>query len=87
MANMEERVARIEKRNRLVELDKTWETSITRRVVISIFTYLSIGVFLTITEFERPWVAAIVPAIAFMLSMLILPLFKNTWIRSRDKDE
>lgn len=38
--NIEDRINNIEKRNKRVELDKKWETSITRRVCIIILTYI-----------------------------------------------
>lgn len=43
MITLESRVEAIEKRNLKVESDKSWEGSITRRVLIVLFTYISIG--------------------------------------------
>ncbi|MDO8562081.1 MAG: hypothetical protein Q7S05_04650 [bacterium] len=77
---LEERVARIEERNTAVELDKAWETSWTRRVLILVFTYAAIGIFLSIIKFDRPWLGAIGPAIAFTLSTLTMPYLKKNWV-------
>lgn len=85
MDTLEERVQRIEERNRSVELDKAWETSWTRRLLIVAFTYIAIGIFLSVIKFESPWLSAIVPAIAFTLSTLSMPFFKNQWKRRNDR--
>lgn len=37
---LEEEVNKIKERNRRVETEKMWETSWTRRIIISTFTYL-----------------------------------------------
>jgi len=44
-----------------VEADKAWETSWTRRGLIAVFTYIVVGIFLTIIHLPNPWVGAIVP--------------------------
>lgn len=71
----------IEQRNKRVEADKAWEISWTRRILLTIFTYLAIGVYLKIINLPKPWLNAIVPAVAFMLSTLTLPFFKSLWLR------
>ncbi len=53
MASLEERIEKIEQRNRNVESDKDWETSLTRKVFIVIFTYVSIGVYLNFIKVEN----------------------------------
>jgi hypothetical protein len=77
--NLEKRIEKIEERNRKVELDKSWEVSITRRGILILFTYLAIGFYLSAIEIKDPWLNAIVPAFAFMLSTLTLPFFKKFW--------
>lgn len=81
MPPLEERLEKIEERNKSVELDKAWETSWTRRLLIVTFTYIAIGVFLSVIRVDRPWLAAIVPAIGFTLSTLTMPFFKAWWIK------
>lgn len=81
MQNIEQRIQKIEERNRGVEADKAWETSWARRVLLTIFTYLAIGAYLRAIEILRPWLNAIVPAAAFMISTLTMPFFKRMWIR------
>jgi hypothetical protein len=79
MDKLEERVAKIEARNKKVETDKAWETSITRKVLIAIFTYLAIALYFQFVVKIDPWINAIVPTVGFLLSTLTMPLFKNLW--------
>ncbi|MBI2452963.1 MAG: hypothetical protein HY603_00010 [Parcubacteria group bacterium] len=81
MENLEQRVQKIEYRNRRVEADKTWETSWTRRILLTLFTYLAIGAYMWAIDIPRPWLNAVVPAVAFMLSTLTMPFFKKIWIK------
>ena len=79
LENLEERILKIEKRNKEVELNKSWEISWTRKLLLVIFTYLSIALYLKFIVNIDPWVNAIVPAIGFLLSTLTLPYFKTLW--------
>lgn len=78
--NLEERIAKIEERNSLVEQNKAWETSWTRKVLLIIFTYCAIALYLKFVVGIDPWINAIVPALGFLLSTLTLPFFKNLWV-------
>ncbi len=77
--NLEERVVKIETRNKKVEVDKAWEISWSRKVLIAIFTYLAIGGYLAFVVHINPWINAIVPTIGFLLSTLTLSWFKSLW--------
>ena len=79
--NLEERVAKIEARNKKVEGDKAWETSWTRKVLISLFTYLAIAGYLAFIVGINPWINAIVPTVGFLLSTLTLSWFKKIWFQ------
>jgi len=68
-------------RNKRVEGDKAWEVSYTRRILLIIFTYLAIGIYLRVINVPYPWLNAIVPAVAFMLSTLTMPFFKKVWMK------
>lgn len=78
-ARIEERLSRIEDRNLNVEKDKAWETSLTRKILIAIFTYLAIALYLKFILRIDPWINAIVPTLGFLLSTLTLPYFKKLW--------
>ena len=80
---LETEIEKLKKRNKKVEADKGWETSFTRRFLLTLFTYLAIGAYLYVIEVSNPWLNAIVPAFAFMLSTLTLPFFKKMWLKSK----
>lgn len=80
MENLEERVSKIEERNKMVEIDKAWETSLIRRVLLVLFTYLAVAVYFYFINVQKPWLNAIVPAMAFLISTLTMPFFKKIWI-------
>ena len=81
MKRIEDRIKSIEERNRKVEYDKAWELSYFRRFLLMLFTYLAIGFYLQAVNIERPWLNAIVPSVAFMLSTLTLPFFRKLWMK------
>jgi hypothetical protein len=81
--NLEKELRKIKSRNQRVEDDKAWETSITRKVLIGVLTYIVIAVFLWSANIQDPWLNAIIPAVAFVLSTLTLPFFKNLWLKYR----
>ncbi|MBI2558150.1 hypothetical protein HYW20_02400 [Candidatus Woesearchaeota archaeon] len=81
LKELELRIDDIESRNKKVEQDKAWEISYSRRFLLLLFTYLSVGFYLKAIGISNPWLNAIVPAIAFMLSTLILPVFKKLWLK------
>ena len=75
----------IKERNRQVETDKAWETSNTKRAIITVMTYIVIVIFLFIINAPSPWLTALVPTIGYLLSTLTMPLFKKLWIKSINK--
>lgn len=83
MKSIKERLSAIEKRNERVELDKAWETSLTRKVIIVILTYIVIVLFFITANLPNPFVNSIVPTVGFILSTLSLPYFKEFWKKTR----
>ncbi|MCK5699159.1 MAG: hypothetical protein KAH93_04880 [Candidatus Aenigmarchaeota archaeon] len=81
LKELEREIEDIKERNLRVEADKLWERSYTRRILLVIFTYLAIGFYLQAIRIPQPWLNAIVPAVAFMLSTLTLPFFKKLWMK------
>jgi len=79
--HIEQRLSAIEQRNKKVESDKAWETSYLRRIILVLFTYLAMGVYLWAVDIPKPWLNAIVPSVAFMLSTLTLPWIKKAWVK------
>ena len=77
---IEERLKKIEERNKRVELDKAWETSTTRRIFLTLFTYGALGIYMWAIGINRPWLNSIVPAVGFMISTLTMPWIKEMWV-------
>ncbi|MBI2426588.1 MAG: hypothetical protein HYV34_01960 [Candidatus Kerfeldbacteria bacterium] len=73
----------IKARNKRVEADKAWETSWTRRVLIVVLTYCVIVSFFLVARLPDPFANAVVPAVAFMISTITVPLFKKWWLKRR----
>lgn len=70
----------VKARNARVEADKAWETSLTRRSAIAGATYLVVGFYLSMLGISHPWLNAMVPPIAYILSTLSLGFVKQVWI-------
>lgn len=88
MFSNEELLAEIEQikvRNKKVEADKAWETSWTRKCVILLLTYLVITIFFFTARLSDPFINAIVPSLAFVISTSTLPLIKNWWMENIHK--
>lgn len=79
-SNLEKRIDAIEVRNKRVELDKAWEGSYTRRSLIILFTFISIGGYMWAIGVDRPLLNAVIPSLGFTLSTLTLPFFKKLWL-------
>jgi hypothetical protein len=81
MENLKKEIELIKERNLRVEIEKAWETSISRKMVIAILTYLVVVLFFVFAHLQDPFASAIVPSLGFLLSTLSLPFFKRIWIR------
>ncbi|MFA7243692.1 MAG: hypothetical protein WC080_00105 [Patescibacteria group bacterium] len=80
---LEDEIVKIKSRNLSVELDKAWETSWARRILIAVFTYLAISLYLLAIKIDQPFLNAIVPTVGFMLSTLTLPWFRSIWEKNK----
>ena len=78
-SEFEARIEAIEKRNREVEINKSWEGSWTRKILVAMFTYLSIALYFNYILEIDPWLNAIVPTVGFLLSTLTFPFFRSLW--------
>jgi len=85
MTTLEELKSEIElikSRNKKVEADKAWETSRIRKLIIVILTYLVVVIFFFAARLPEPFINAIVPSMAFVLSTLTVPLFKKWYLKN-----
>jgi hypothetical protein len=83
LESLQKEIDEIKGRNRRVETDKAWETSWTRRLLVIALTYAVVVVFFLVAALPQPFINAIVPSLAFVLSTLTVPVFKNWWIKRR----
>lgn len=86
MKDLEKRIKDIEERNKRVENDKAWETSLLRKVLIIIFTYIFAVLYLKIADTTNPWFGAVVPCVGFYLSTQSINIIKRMWINYKNKD-
>lgn len=78
--DLEDRVKKIEERNKRVELDKAWEVSFTRRICIVMLTYIIVIVYTyLIREYNYIFLSSLVPVIGFTLSTLSLKMVRKIW--------
>ena len=82
---VEQRLEAIEARNKKVEMEKAWETSLTRVFVISFITYILVSITILITHIDRPLINALIPTLGFFLSVQSLPTIKKIWINRKFK--
>lgn len=80
---LESEIEKIKVRNRRVEKDKAWETSWTRRIAIAISTYILISIFLIIIKVEKPFLSAIIPAAAYLVSTATIGILKDRWLKNQ----
>ncbi len=78
---IEKEILLIKERNRKVEIDKAWERSAFRKILVAALTYLVIVLLFFAMKLPDAFVNALVPTAAFMLSTLSLTWFKKFWIR------
>jgi len=77
--NLEDRINKIEQRNKKVELDKAWETSWTRRICICILTYIVVIAYsYMVRNYDNILLSSLVPVIGFTLT-LSLKLIRKIW--------
>lgn len=69
----------LKERNIRVEMHKAWETSLSRKLLLTILTYIIAGITLHTIKNPSPWTNALIPAIGFFLSTLTLPFIRNLW--------
>ena len=80
MEELKKALEEIKKRNKRVELDKKWETSITRKICICILTYIVVLIYSNmVNKSNNLFLSSLVPVIGFFLSTLSLRLVRKIW--------
>ncbi|OGE83721.1 MAG: hypothetical protein A3B23_02000 [Candidatus Colwellbacteria bacterium RIFCSPLOWO2_01_FULL_48_10] len=83
LQKIEEELLAVKERNKRVEADKAWETSVLRVFLIATITYLTASVALLFIGIENYFLNALIPTIGYLLSTLSIPPIKKWWIRKR----
>ncbi len=81
MKNIDEKIEAIFERNKRVEADKAWETSLTRHAFLFLITYVTATFLLWSVNADWFFLQGLVPALAYLLSTWTLPPLKKLWIR------
>lgn len=77
---LEKEIEKIKERNARVELDKKWETSLTRKICICVLTYIVVVIYsIMIKNITSILLSSLVPVIGFTLSTLSLKIVRNIW--------
>lgn len=78
--DLEEEIEKIKQRNAKVELDKKWETSITRKICICVLTYIVVIIYSYLTnKISNIFLSSLVPVIGFTLSTVSLNFIRRIW--------
>ena len=80
LKDLEKEIENIKTRNKKVELDKKWETSLTRKICICILTYIVVIVYSYIVRnYSNILLSSLVHVIGFTLSTLSLKKIRKIW--------
>ena len=80
MEELKKELEEIKLRNKRVELDKRWETSVTRKICICILTYIVVLIYSNmVNKSNNIFLSSLVPVIGFFLSTLSLRLVRKLW--------
>lgn len=79
---IEEEINNIKERNKRVELDKKWKTSLTRKIFIMVLTYIVVIIYsYLVRNYDNIFLSSLVPVIGFTLSTLSLKVIRKIWER------
>lgn len=78
--NIEKEILEIKERNKKVEANKAWETSWTRKLVVTGLTYFMMIIVMNALGMDKPFIGAIIPTLGFILSTVSANIIKNIWI-------
>ena len=85
--DVEQEIKNIQLRNKRVESDKAWEVSRTRKISITIVTYVFMVIVMFALNMPMPFLNTMIPTCGFALSTLGLSFIKAIWIRRTYKGE
>lgn len=87
LKDLENEIEKIKQRNKRVELDKKWETSLTRKLCICILTYIVVIIYsYMVRNYDNIFLSSLVPVIGFTLSTLSLRYIRKIWEKNTKND-
>lgn len=76
--DLKQEIEKIKERNKRVELDKKWKTSLTRRILIVILTYIVVVIYsFSIDKINNIFLSSLVPVFGFVLSTMSLMVLEK----------
>lgn len=78
---LENEIIEIKERNKRVEKDKKWETSLFRKILIAFTTYILMCLVMYSIGVKDFYINAIVPTLGFLLSTISFSFIKDWWIK------
>lgn len=81
--DVEGEIQAIKTRNRKVELDKKWETSIERKLLVATLTYVVMALIFTSAQVPNALFNALIPTLGFLLSTLTIDYAKSKWTKNQ----
>lgn len=81
LEKLNEDIEIIKKRNNRVEINKAWETSLFRKILILITTYIVASLAMYAIGIPNFYINSLIPTLGFFLSTLTFPSIKNWWMR------
>lgn len=79
--DFESEIKSIKERNKRVELDKKWETSLERKLLVAALTYIVMALIFNSAQVPSPFFNALIPTLGFLLSTLTLDFAKQQWVK------
>ena len=78
LKDLEKEIENIRERNKKVELNKSWETSSTRKICIMILTYIVVITYsYVIRKYDNILLSSLVPVIRIYVIYIILKIYKK----------
>lgn len=86
LKDLEKEIENIKSRNKRVELDKKWETSLTRKICICVLTYIVVIIYsYLVRNYNNIILSSLIPVIGFTLSTLSLKYVRKIWEKNIEK--
>ena len=78
---LEKSIKNIEKRNKKVEANKSWETSNFRKILVAIITYIFMITVMYLLWMDNVFINALIPTFGYILSTLWIDILKKVYVK------